>query len=213
MVSEDSQSIRVASEAFQKAQAQTNVPSELVLSNGIVLKFRPMPPMLLNSITNSIPVPAVPKVWLEDKQREEENPNHPAYLQALQDRQNLITKASMDLIMYACTEVIHVPDNVWGPEDDRWLPIAKIAMMDFDPSDHAQRVLAWFKCYAIATVEDMTQSQMIPLQLAGITEVEVQEAVETFPGSEERGANTGVSPDEQSSNGHHVWDSGGGDGL
>lgn len=204
MVSEDTQSIRTASDAARKAEAQKDIPSELTLSNGIKLKFKAIPPMLLNSVGNSVAMPPVPKVWLEDKQREEENPNHPAYLQALNDRTSLIAKATMDLILYACVEVIDVPEGLLKQEDTEWHIMADMAKLEFDRNDPIQTKLAWFRAYAIGNMDDMNKVQTVPMMLAGLMEGEVAEAMEGFRSGEERGTDSELPDTEQSSNGNHI---------
>jgi hypothetical protein len=200
----ESAAIKAAGRAARTSNSQREIPSEITLSNGIVLEVSPMPPMLLNSVMNSVPVPDVPKVWLEDKQREEENPNHPAYIQALQDRQLVIAKATADLIMAACTKVKYVPDGVVGPKDDSWLRLAKMAMIDFNPADEIERYLAWMRVYAVATLDDMNKTQSIPLQLAGISEAEVEEVTESFRSGEERGTDPEPPVEESSPDGDNL---------
>lgn len=204
MVSEDTQSIRAASAAAKRAESQRNIGSEVSLSNGIKLKFKAIPPMLLNSIGQAIPMPKIPKVWLEDKQREEENPNHPDYIQAIADRNNLVAKATMDLILYACVEVVDVPDGLIKEEDESWHVMARMASIDFNKDDPIERKLAWFRTYAIANMDDMNKVQTVPMMLAGLLEGEVAEAMEGFRGGEERGADSDIPTLEPAQNGNHV---------
>lgn len=201
-----SEGIKAASRAFQ--HQKNPVPDELTLSNGIRLRIKPIPPMLLNSVSNSIPMPKVPKTWIEEKQRDEENPNHPDYIESLNERQTKITLATINLIIYACTEVIETPSNVWGLESDRWIPLVTMAGIDFDREDEVQRYITWMRCYAISTIDDLTRVQTVPMQLAGITEAEVTEVMESFRSGEERGADSELPPEQPSSNGNHVADAG-----
>lgn len=200
-----SEGMAIASRAARGAKTK-EIPNEIKLSNGIVLKVKAMPPMLLNSVANSIPEPVVPKVYIEEKDREEENPNHPAYLKALQDRQTKIGIATNDLILYACTELKHLPEGLMGPEDDRWLTFAKMAGLTVDPKDSLQRYVAWLKCYALATVDDMSKAMQVPIMLAGVSEEEVQDAMDTFRSGEGGDADIGLSPEQPSTNGNNVQD-------
>lgn len=202
--------IKAAAKAANKKSAE--VPTQITLSNGVVLKVKPMPPMLLNSVANSIPEPEVPKVYLEDKGREEPNPNHPAYLRAVSDRAAAISLAMMNLILYACTEVISIPEGVMKVTDDGWLRLAKMAGINFDPDDEVERYIAWLRCYAVQTVGDLNLTQTVPLRLAGITEAEVEEAMESFRGGEGRDADSGLPVEIGSPNGHHLPDSDPGSG-
>jgi hypothetical protein len=204
-----SAAIKAASKAGKSKDSV--IPKRITLSNGIVLKVKPMPPMLLNSVANSIPEPEVPKVFLEDKGREEPNPNHPDYLRAVAERNSTISLATINLILFACTEIIEVPDDVWKLESDDWVPLAKMAKVNFDPKDKTERYLAWLRCYALQTIDDLNQAQMIPLKLSGITEEEVEEAMETFRGGEVGDTDQPISIEIGSSNGDHVSDSDTGD--
>lgn len=202
----DTASIKLASEALRQDKSQRVIPSEITLSNGIVLNIKPCPPMLLNSVISAVPIPPIPTFFNDDKGREEENPNHPSYIQALQDRNLLISKATSDLLMFACTSIKDIPEGCVGPEDDSWLPLAKMAMIDFDPSDKVERYLAWMRVYAIATVDDMTRTQTLPIQLSGLGEAEVDEVIESFRGGEGEPADQDVPTPEPSSNGDNLHD-------
>lgn len=199
------QAIQAASKVMSTSKKR-ELPKEIELSNGIVLSVKPMPPMLLNSVANSIPEPEVPKVYLEDKGRDEPNPNHPDYLRAVAERNAKVSLATINCILYACTTLKYVPDGMWKVEDDDWLPLAEMANIPFVTTDKVQRYLAWLRVYAIATVDDLSRVQTVPLMLAGITEEEVDEALSSFRSGEGRDADSGVSAEGVSANGNHVPD-------
>lgn len=200
----ESQAIQGAARALKDESHK--IPDRLVLSNGIVLKVKPMPPMLLNSVSNSIPMPEVPKVFLEEKGRDEPNPNDPYYLQAVNDRQTALSMAIMNTILYACTEVIEVPQGVYKVEDEGWLPLPRMAKIQFDPDDKIERYLTWLRSYAVATMQDMNNIQTLPLMLAGITEGEVDDVMESFRSGETPGTDNPVPTEVGSLNGNNVHD-------
>lgn len=200
----ESQAIQGASRALRDESHK--IPERIVLSNGIVLKVKPMPPMLLNSVSNSIPKPPVPMVFLEDKGRDEPNPNDPNYIQAEADRQTALSLAIMNTILYACTEIEEVPANCWGVESEEWLALPRLAGIKFDPDDKIERYLTWLRSYAIATMQDMNKAQTLPLMLAGITEPEVDDVMESFRSGETPGTDNPVPTEIGSVNGNHVHD-------
>lgn len=199
-----SEAIKAAGKAAKREP--NSLPREINLSNGIVLKVRPMPPMLLNSVANSIPEPEVPKVFMEDKGREEPNPNHPDYIKAVAEYNSKVAMATMNLIFYACTSIKEIPDGLLKPEDDDWVEMATMAKISFDREDKAERYIAWLRCYALETISDLNQAQTIPLQLAGITESEVQEAVDAFRSGEGRDSDNGIPTEVISPDGDNIWD-------
>lgn len=176
----------------------------ITLSNGIVLKMKPVPPLLLNSIANSVPEPEVPKVWIEEKGREEENPEHPAYLKAIIDRANLVGIMIIDATLAVGTELVSVPDNMLKPEDDGWLWQAKHSGKEFDLTDPKDRYLAWLRYYAVETQDDLNNLNTIPQILAGIREGEVDKVSNSFRGDEERGADSELPPKNNGKNGHNI---------
>jgi hypothetical protein len=201
----ESKAIQAASKALSRASSE--IPTELTLSNGIVLKLKNIPPLLINSVSNSIPEPEIPTVWIEDKEREEPNPNHPAYLAAKLKRDQELTLATINLILYAGTELKSVPKGVSGPDDDDWIPLAKMAGIRFDESNQIERYLAWLRSYALATLNDLEQAQSLPLKLAGITEEEVNAVADSFRSGEGGGADNTVPTEIGSANGNHVQQS------
>ena len=186
--------------------ARREVPKSIKLSNGITLKVKPMPPMLFNSVVNSIPEPEVPKVYMEDKGRDEPNPNHPDYIKAVNERTVAISLATMNLILVACTEIEYLPDGMEGPESDDWPYLAEMAGITFDHSNKHERYLAWLRAYAISTVNDMTQVQTVPLMLAGVSEEEVDTAMDAFRSGEARDSDSGLPDEEHSPDGDNISD-------
>lgn len=199
----ESEAIRATSKVVKNSRNR-EIPKEVVLSNGIVLSVKAMPPMLLNSVANSIPEPVVPKVYIEEKDREEENPNHPSYIKALEDRQTKIGMATNNLILYACTKIKELPEGIPGPDDDTWIPLARMSGLDIDNSDPVQRYVTWLKCVAIENVDDMTKAMQVPIMLAGVSEEEVADVMDSFRSGEGRSTDSELSPEQSSSNGNNV---------
>src|SRR3972149_7775442 len=108
-----------------------SVNNEIALSNGIVLRIKPMPPLLLNDIANSIPEPEMPKIFIEEDNRYEDNPDHPAYIKALNDRANEVGIRTINAIISVGSEVVSIPDGVLRPEDNGWPKRTKFTNYQF----------------------------------------------------------------------------------
>ena len=58
-------------------------PDEFVTKNGVILKLHKVKRALVKDAASTIDPPRVPTVYIEDKERMEENPNDPGYVAAL----------------------------------------------------------------------------------------------------------------------------------
>lgn len=197
----ESEATRAAAEAQESG---IRLPREVTLSNGIVLKVKPMPPLLLNAVANSMPEPEVPQVHIADDDRWEDNPNDPAYQKALADTAAKRELATINLILAVCTEVGSLPDNRVGPESDDWLFIPEMAGIEVDASNPRARYIAWLRFYALETQQDLMQTNSLPILLAGISEGEVAEVINSFRSREERPLAAELPVEVPSANGNHV---------
>lgn len=197
----ESKAIQAAAKAAKSKALE--LPTEIRLRNGVLLGIRPMPPLLLNSVANSIPEPEVPVFFNDEKGRDEENPNHPNYVKALEERNREINLATINLILYACTYIKEIPEGVEKPTDEGWHRLARMAGIDFNPEEEAECYLTWLRCM-VETGNDLLKLQTLPLQLAGVTEEEVDDLMESFRSGEERGADNPVPTEVGGTNGNHV---------
>lgn len=193
---EEVQALRAVSAALQRVERKGRF-AELTLSNGIVLECRPVQPLLLNAVTNELADPAPPIVFIESKGRDEPNPNDPDYLRRLEELAVVRERAVIDLVLYRGTRVTFIPDDVSAPDDKAWLDdlnvtrrIAGLPPLDIDFDDQASRYIAWLRFYALESGADFALAEALPLQLAGLNEGEVAEAINSFRGLQERGTDT-----------------------
>lgn len=168
--------------------------AEFTLSNGIVLKMKPVPPVLLQAVTNEFQPPPIPKVHIEEDDRWEENPSDPSYIEELGKIAEAQNKALADLVMAVGSEVVSVPEGYERPEDDGWIEHVKFAAeltgtkLEIDTENTTKRYLYWLRFYALETGGDVALAQNLPYQLSGIREGEVEEVIESFRGLPPRGA-------------------------
>lgn len=186
----------VSSALARKTGANT---AEYQVSNGIVLAYRPVPPALTNALRMELDarLPRVPVVWIEDKGRNEENPNDPDYIAALAKAERLNQLAIDDMLCAAGTEVVSVPEGCFQPDDDGWTqtPAIKAAIragLPLDLDDPQKRFVAYVRYYCLATFIDAMVHSQLSVAVQGIREEDVDAAMAAFRGIPERDADSGA---------------------
>lgn len=190
---EESEALKVAANAMLRRTATNR--AELTLSNGIVLTFRPVTPSLITAVREELEAkyPPAPVTYLEAKGRDEPNPNDPAYQEEMRRLMARTERVLNDLVVAAGVQVQTVPDGYFKQEDEGWLEDPRIVVAvasgyTFDKDNDIQRKVTWLKYYAVETWLDDRLFNRVPIELAGITEGEVQAAVDAFRGVQGRGA-------------------------
>lgn len=109
---------------------------EVTLTTGARVTLHPVSPSLIQDVQAAIENPPVPTFWNENKERDEENPNSPAYLAALEHVQAQRIRAILDAeVMFGVEleEGFEVPD--------KWVSRLKLLAdrhgMPFDENDPA----------------------------------------------------------------------------
>lgn len=183
----------VAAEVAEESPA-LELQDEITLKNGIRLKLRSVPLFLVQEAASRIKEPEVPIVYNADKERDEENPDNPAYQEAVARVKNDRIEAGMDVMFLLGTELLHVPDGMFRPEDDAWLETLEVLGLSDLVSSPSQklRYLQWLKFYAFDRGSDMSAVYYIIGAKSGVVEEEVMKALESFRGGEGRNATNGV---------------------
>lgn len=205
--------VKRSSEAAVRAAAQTaaaqinghepDMPSEVVLENGVILKFKPFPAELVRRAAQRLAVPEVPRVMNEDKGREEDNPNDPKYLQAVAEHTQESWSTGVNVMIALGTEVSHVPDGLYRPEDEAWIADCKYFGVEVEAEDDRARYISWVQLYAVSGGGDWMKVLLPLIKRAGLTEEEVAQAVQSFRSGKVRGADNAV-PGEASRDGSDV---------
>jgi hypothetical protein len=166
-------------EVAKRAQKADENFQEVTLSTGVKAILRPVSPALIQDVQVAIPDPEVPKVWIEEKKREYENPTSPAYLKALERAADQRVQAVLDAqIMFGVELVdgIEVPDEWVG----RLKLLAKRHGMPFDESDPYEIEFAYKKA-------GINNDHLIILgQLSGMSEEDIAAFRDLFRGQEAR---------------------------
>lgn len=159
----------------KKIKEQTDDPKLLTLSTGIEAIIIPVGATLIEEVVASIPDPKPPMWHNPDKDRDEENPNDPAYLEELEKTQRRRAIAAMEAMLVFGMEL-----DV--PEDDGWIKKLRflekrgaIDLSNIDFEDEMERDLAYKKFVAVGT------NDLILLgEKAGLRRQDVEQAAKQF---------------------------------
>lgn len=154
-----------------------------VLSTGVRVRLVPVGASLIRDATMHVKEPPVPVIMDDAKGREIENPTDPAYVEALDEARQKREMAGMDAMMLFGAELV---DGL--PEDDSWVrklryleKRGELDLQEFDLEDELDLELL-YKRYVVFGSMDLVKLA----QMSGIGRQEVQAAINSFPGREER---------------------------
>lgn len=165
-------------EAAEKRQGDG--PQELTLSTGVVLRVSKVNPVLLSDIASeSLKYrPKIPIAYIESLGRDEENPSDPDYLEELGNWQAGVLLDINNAYVLMGTELVSVPDGMPDSNDERWLD--EMNILGRPVGTERERYLAWIKYVAALEAEDTTSIVREVGRLSGVSEAEVEEAVDGF---------------------------------
>jgi hypothetical protein len=175
-----------ANEVLDGLGSQTD-PSIFKAANGLELKMKRVSAMILAEANRKLVPPRPPKVFIDEKGREEENPNDPNYVLELQhfdyDRGMLAAK-----VYYGLGTAVHkLPRDLEPPESQVWSDNIEAVYDGIDiPATGVRRYVEWLKLYALPE-EDQGRLLSEILRFTGsVLEVDVIEAQASFRGNQER---------------------------
>lgn len=172
--------------------------AEVVLSTGIRVKLCPVSSSLVEELKSSVKMPDVPTVYIEAKDREEENPNDPRYIEAVNEANRERADAVFDALVLFGVELL---DGL--PENTTWLKKLRLlerqGSMDlsgYDLDDEFDLEFLYKRYVAVAGADLSLISG-----LHGFRPLEVAKARAMFLGDEERGAPRGAWAEEDDQDG------------
>ncbi len=176
----------------------------LELSTGVKLGLRTPSAVLLNNAmkANVADEPKPPKVWVEDKQRDEENPSDPDFVYAYRVWLADAGIRSLKALIPTGTRIHSIPDDMVGPEAEDFGDLME-SMGEVAATGVHTRYVQWVMLVATGT-EDLKTLSTALMRRAGVREEDVREAQDMFPGPEERGADNGASPKRRGEHGDRV---------
>lgn len=159
------------------------------LSTGYYARIVSVSASLIEESQASVPYPEVPTWYNEDAQREEENPNHPDYLKAIEEVERRKTMMAIDAMILFGVDIVDEDGNDYEISTDaKWFK--RILLMDrrgyinldeFDLEDPLD--IEWlFKKYVAIGAPDLEKIA----RASNLSEADVQEASATFQNNSQR---------------------------
>ena len=179
----------------QKFQKQLNdmiknaqIDARVTLTNGIVIQTKPLSQDAIRRVIGKIEKPKIPMVFIESRDREEENPNDPDYLEALQEYNNQVLLRVYKVMLVLGTSCHTVSAGHFKPEDDEWIQLLEVAGVSVEYTNQFDRYHEWLVLYACTTQFDYNHLTSVLYRRVGIMEQEVIDAITFFQRNENGGA-------------------------
>lgn len=174
---------------------------EFVSSSGLKFALKKVSAMLISEIGRKVPRPKVPVVYIEEKQRSEENPLDPDYLAAQREADWTQTVLTINATIAFGTVVdestIPADTEHWTSED--WSDTLKeISGIDNIPIKGKARYVAWVKFYALPEHQELLDLQRaVAIYSGNIPEDTVTEAEDSFRDTPTRPTDPGIPAEEE----------------
>lgn len=157
--------------------------SLVVLASGVRARLMPVAAGMIEEAQSSIKPPTVPKWFNPDKDREEDNPNDPVYVQALRDTEVKQHQAALDaMIMFGVVLVDEDGNEIGVPELGQWATRLRwmekrgqIDLSGLDLEDPMDREFVYKKYIAVSPQDIISVSRR-----SGFGEREIQKALDNF---------------------------------
>jgi hypothetical protein len=153
----------------------------VALPYGVQGTIVPVPPQLVDEVTNRIKDPDIPMWTNEDKGRDEPNPSDPDYLRELEEANRARGIAAIDTMALFGIDIEALPpDDAWLKKLQYMQKRGLIDLSDYDLEDEQEREFV-FKRF-IAVNNPILKKIMA---VSGISEEEVAAAEGSFRSNEE----------------------------
>ena len=161
-----------------------NANDPIRLSTGVQARIKSVSATLIDSVTSRIKDPAVPKIFMEEKNREIANPDDPDYQAALQEAGRQRGIAALDaIIMFGVELVDPVPPHLDAdgkPAD--WFKKLKylekhgsLSLEEYDMEDDMEREFV-YKRFVAVSPQDIDRLN----KMNRVTDDEVRRAEDSF---------------------------------
>lgn len=159
--------------------------------NGIKFKMKKVSKLLILDASKRILIPKPPKVYIEEKQRTEENPNDPDYVEALAEANYNKAMVVVNAYVALGTKPIEVPEDIEPLASDSWIEAIKELGVD-EPKSERARYLYWCKYISLGD-EGINELVTAVMRFSGVTlETDVKQAADSFRGNETGNTDSGV---------------------
>ena len=168
---------------LEVAKEKDEQEDSTVLSTGVRARLMPVAANLISKVASRVKDPPVPMDYIEEKEREEPNPDNPEYLRQLAEATTKRGTVSLETMVMFGVDLI---DGL--PEDDSWLKRLQflekrgdIDLSEYDLEDPMEREFVYKLYIAVGSTDIIRIAKM-----SGISPEEVDRAAESFQGSEAR---------------------------
>lgn len=169
---------------------------KFICTSGVVLRLSKPSGFALDSaiteLSKTDPPPEVPTFYIEDKGREEANPNDPTYRIAQQAWNGRASRRMFRVMTVTAVEVESVPDGMPTYDSPEFLDMLDGMMIPPDKSSKG-RLVQWVEFLAAKDGDDMKNLMDKLLALAGLSSEDVAEAMAGFLGDSLGQADMGAS--------------------
>lgn len=169
--------------AKEKANRDGTENHEVTLAGGVRATLVPVSASLIDEVTSRIKPPKIPMWHNEDKDRDEPNPNDPAYTAELAEVGRKQSTAAIDAIVMFGVELV---DGL--PEDDKWLKKLQymekrgnLDLSSYDVDDELDQEFLYKRFIGVST-DIITKIS----EISGVSGEDVEDAERSFPGDSER---------------------------
>lgn len=152
----------------------------ITLKNGVQLKKKPFPILLVQQVIGSFKYPPVPEYWDEDRKRGIKNPNNEDYIRQKDEVDTERGLAAIDAIIAFGTELVSVPEDVIKLEDDSWIDDLELVNISVRRDNRKARYLAWVRNVAITDGRDLELLSALIQNAMGTSGGAVAQAMDGF---------------------------------
>lgn len=164
----------------QVADTVTSATSnEFHCANGVILRLNPVKSSLVRKSWQHLERPSVPRFFIEDKQRWEENPNDPDYKQAVKEFQADRAEIVANTYYMLGTVAKFIPENISPVDSKDWEEILEI-INEKVPAKPLARYLYWLKYYVLDDDESLELMKSVMRFSGVVLSEDVDEAEESF---------------------------------
>jgi hypothetical protein len=166
--------------------------TEVITRDGVKLKIRAVPSLVVLAIQKQCNEPAVPIFRNEEKQRDEENPNDPNYIRAVKDYNEKVGELTTQAYLANGIEVVEpLPDGIYSLDDDKWAEGLKLVGLDI-PDEGIARKVAYLRWYLIPDEDVADIIGKIAVAGGVVSEEQIAKAAESFRDNTQRDTDTEV---------------------
>lgn len=179
-------------------------PNRIELSNGVVLKIKTVSRNAISYAARNAmkehPEPQPPMKWIEDRGRDEPNPNDPAYQESYKLHQIEVSARVLDVLYARAIEVVEIPDDVGGPESKEFQDYVNLAMGEELRESELGRWVQWLRYWAVPDGDDLDLQRRL-FELVGVPVQDIRVVEATFQGDAGGKPDTGNGDLKSSKNG------------